>query len=94
MTSDAVRVKGVRRGANALSSLPVGDLPLLRRYEILFTDDTRRVTKFHQVDSSLDGRASPADFRTTMDEVQRAFAAQETRFVQCVTGQLMPDAET
>lgn len=59
----------------------------MRRYEILVADGSRRIATLHQVDSLLDGRRAPADFWATMDEVQRAFAELDGRFVRHPTGE-------
>jgi hypothetical protein len=81
MDSEPGGVKGVRRVANTVPLVP-WDLPLMRRYEILLADGSRRIATFHQADSLLDGRRAPADFWATMDEVQRAFFGREASFVR------------
>lgn len=89
MNSEPGGVKGVRRVANTLPLVP-WDLPLMRRYEILLADGSRRIATFHQVDSLLDGRRAPADFWATMDEVQRAFVGRDASFVRYPTGERIP----
>jgi hypothetical protein len=89
MNNDAGGVKGVRRVPNTLPLVP-WDLRLLRRYEILLADGGRRLATFQQVDSLLDGRSAPADFWTTMDEVQRTFAGRDASFVRYPTGERLP----
>jgi hypothetical protein len=69
MTSQVTRVRGVRRLRNAGPFLP-WDLPSVRRYEILLADGTRRLANLRQVDSLLDVRAYPADFWSTIQEVE------------------------
>jgi hypothetical protein len=86
MNSEPGEVKGVRRVANTLPLVP-WDLPVMRRYEILFADGRRRIATFHQVDSLLDGRNAPADFWATMDEVQRTFVGRDASFVRYATGE-------
>jgi len=93
MTSQVTRVRGVRRLRNAGPFLP-WDLPSLRRYEILFADGTRRLANLRQVDSLLDVRAYPADFWSTIQEVERAYSATDTRFVEYPTGQRIPETQT
>jgi len=78
---------------NAGPPLPWG-LPALRRYEILFGDGTRRVANLRQVDSLLIGRSSPADFWSTIQEVEKAYSATDTSFAEHPTGRRIPDAET
>lgn len=89
MNSQPGGVKGVRRVANTLPLIP-WDLPLMKRYEILFADGRRRRATFHQVDSLLHGRSSPADFWATMDQVQRTFVDRDASFVRYATGERLP----
>jgi hypothetical protein len=93
MVSQGARVRGVRRLRNAGPSLP-WDLPPLRRYEILFADGTRRVANFHEVDSLLNGRSSPTDFWSTIQEVEKAYSIADTSFVEYPTGKRVPAAGT
>lgn len=89
MNSGPGGVRGVRRVRNILPSVP-WDLPLLRRYEVLFGNGSRSIATLDRVDSLLDGRRVPADFWATMDEVQRAFVERDERFVVHPTGERIP----
>jgi len=82
-------VKGVRRVANTLPLIP-WDLPLMRRYEILFAGGRTRRATLHQVDSLLDGHSARADFWATMDEVQRTFVGRDASFVRYASGERLP----
>jgi hypothetical protein len=93
MASQVTSVRGIRRLRNAGPSFP-WDLPPLRRYEILFADGTRRHANLRQVDSLLNGRAYPTDFWFTVQEVEKAYSATDTRFVEYPTGQRIPEAQT
>ena len=93
MASHVHCVRGIRRLRNAGPSFP-WELPPLRRYEILLSDGTTRHANLRQVDSLLSGRAYPADFWFTIQEVEKAYSATDTRFGEYRTGQRIPRAET
>jgi hypothetical protein len=91
MTSHVAPVRGVRRLSNAGPSLP-WDLSPLRRYEILFADGSKRVGSLREVDSLLDGRSFPADFWSTIGEVEKAYSVSDASFVEYPTGKRISDA--